>query len=118
MYSEKSAVSVKDKNIVFVQAASADAVAVADFASLKAIASVNKAVIEATGNIAFTENITIPEGVEVTISGATGTEKFSGGGTTRHFWVKGTLHLSRLTLTDGYFNVNGARGGRVAISRV
>ena len=67
---------------------------------------------------------------EVTISGATGTEKLSGGHSTRRFYVtKGaTLHLSRLTLKDGWIDpytddwpdyaVRGARGGRVTIPRV
>ena len=66
----------------------------------------------------------------MTISGATGTEKLSGGGVTRHFYVAegATLHLSRLTLKDGWadphastwpdYEVRGARGGRVTIPRV
>ena len=89
-------------------------------ASLKA-AVVDKAVIKATGDINFTECIGIPEGAEVTISGATGTEKLSGGGVTRHFYVANgaTLHLSRLTLKDGWTggSVRVARGGRVTIPR-
>ena len=98
------------------------AIEVADFASLKA-AVVDKAVIKATGDIDFTECITIPEGAEVTISGATGTEKLSGGGVTRHFYIPNgtTLDLSRLTLKDGWIDgasVRGARGGRVTIPRV
>ena len=108
--------------------ASGGEIEVADFASLKA-AVVDKAVIKATGDIDFTEYITIPEGAEVTISGATGTEKLSGGGVTRHFYVANgaTLHLSRLTLKDGWadpdagypdYDVRGARGGRVTIPRV